>query len=771
MRNFKLLTIWGLALVLITGCEVPKKPDFTTSHTLEAPILINKEFQFLGGGGSVEVLIDTTKSEFDSLFTLDPTNSLISISKEEDFDFGDLNDAIPEISTDETSFNSQVGELELGSFSSSEGNLGEANFEALTGIGAGTVSAGDPVPPQVISPSVTIDLDTDFFESATFKSGSLDIVLENNLGYNLDNISITLISDPDPNVGGDEIDLVNDGTGALADDNQATVSLPFSNGDQLANPQVRVSIAWTSSVNPASPDYQEFQRSPVSLVVVSAEGNNLIASQVTAALEGQDFSTSNTTSFDATEFVFSDPSHYVELESGIINIDPIVNGLDLTIDSLIISFPNIRRGPNFLPGDSLRIRYIPGFDQILRSSTSPAKERDLAGFRLYALNNEIEYNIYAVTENTQDAAPGDQTRVINENDEISSSVSIENLRIAEAFGEIVAQNVILGDDDPSNGTDVLDLFNETEAEIIEIDGLEDLSSQISGLEFTQASLSINYESNIGVPTTIYGAFLGVNGDGEEVYLSGKEGGNAEVLPGDPIGGLNVNGAQIPADSLIKFELETSNSGLQMFSLVFDSTNSTVNEFLNNLPSEIRFIGKAVVNEDGTEATISTPLDFDPAFSIDLPLAFRTTEETIFTDTTETTDLQDLPTPEDEANFSEGLLVLSYENGLPLGFSLSLTFLDENGAVVTTLPQDAPTGGQYDLTGAIVNEITRFAETPSSGSIQIALTDGQLSELYRTASIIIESNLRTSQNEEVKFKATDSIKLSVSAKISIQNTVN
>ncbi len=771
MRNFKLLTIWGLALVLITGCEVPKKPDFTTSHTLEAPILINKEFQFLGGGGSVEVLIDTTKGEFDSLFTLDPTNSLISISKEEDFDFGDLNDAIPEISTDETSFNSQVGELELGSFSSSAGNLGEANFEDLTGIGAGTVSAGDPVPPQVISPSVTIDLDTDFFESATFKSGSLDIVLENNLGYNLDDISITLISDPDPNVGGDETDLVNNGTGALSDGNQATVSLPFNNGDQLANPQVRVSIAWTSSVNPASADYQEFQRSPVSLVVVSAGGNNLIASQVTAALEGQDFSTSSTTTFDATEFVFSDPSHYVELESGIINIDPIVNGLDLTIDSLIISFPNIRRGPNYLPGDSLRIRYIPGLDQIQRSSTSPAKERDLAGFRLYALNNEIEYNIYAVTENTQDAAPGDQTRVINENDEISSAVSIENLRIAEAFGEIVAQNVILGDDDPSNGTDVLDLFNETEVELIEIDGLEDLSSQISGLQFTQASLSINYESNIGVPTTIYGAFLGVNGDGEEVYLNGKEGGNAEVFSTDPIDGLQVNGVQIPADSLIKFELETSNSGLQMFSLVFDSTNSTVNEFLNNLPSEIRFIGKAVVNEDGTEATISTPLDFDPAFSIDLPLAFRTTEETVFTDTTETDALQDLPTPEDEANFSEGLLVLSYENGLPLGFSLSLTFLDENDAVVTTLPQDASTGGQYDLTGAIVNEITRFAETPSSGNIQIALTDAQLSELYRTTSIIIESNLRTSLNEEVKFKATDSIKLSVSAKISIQNTVN
>lgn len=756
MRNLKLLTIWGLALFLITGCEIPKKPDFTTSHTFEAPILIDKEFQFLGGGGSVEVLIDTTKSEFDSLFTLDPTNSLISISKEEDFDFGDLNDAIPEISTDETSFSSQVGELELGSFSSGNGNLGTASFQDLTGLNPALFPANTAIPPGTTPAPVNIDVgaSTDFFVSATIKRGAIAISITNTLGFDITAIDVDLNSG-NTFVAGTTINNVNHGQ-------TTTGEIPFDDGDVLSNINVDVSVSWIA---------QTTQANPGELVIDGIEGNGLVASEVEAALESQDFSTSNSTTFDGTEFQFTDPSHYVELESGIINIDPIVNGLDLTIDSLIISFPNIRRGPNYLPGDSLRIRYIPGFDQIERSSTSPAKNRDLSGFRLYALNNEIEYNIYAVTENTQDAAPGDQTRVINETDEISSAVSIDNLVIAEAFGEIVAQNVILGDDDPDNGTDILDLFNEIEAEIIEIDGLEDLSSQISGLEFTQASLSINYESNIGVPTTIYGAFLGVNGDGEEVYLSGKEGGAAEVFPDDPITGLNVNGMQIPADSLIKFELETSNSGLQMFSLVFDSSNSTVNEFLNNLPSEIRFIGKAVVNEDGSEATISTPLDFDPAFSINLPLAFRTTEETVFTDTTETTDLQDLPTSEDDASFTEGLLVLSYENGLPLGFSLSLTFLDENGAVVTTLPQDASTGGQYDLTGAIINDVTRFAESPSSGNIQIALTEGQLSELYRTASIIIESNLRTSQNQEVKFKATDSIRLSVSAKISIENTVN
>ncbi len=763
MRNFKLLTIWGLALILFVGCEVPKKPDFTTSHTIEAPLLIDKEYQFLGGGGSVDVLIDTTSSNFDSLFVLDPTNNLIKISKEESFDFGDLNDAIPEISTDETSFNSQVGELEIGNFSSGSGDLGSVDIQEVTGSDPNVVPAGTPIPAGDNSANpveIGIGANTDFFVSATIKGGSLDIQVTNNLGFDFTNAQVQIIDTlANTAIGGTAEFSAANGNQLLSDNNPRVASVDFSNGDVLQNMGVRLTIFW---------DGFNFPANPGELSVNSVDGNGLVASEVEAALEGQDFSTSNTTTFDATEFLFTDASHYVQLESGTINIEPIVNGLDLTIDSLIISFPNILRGPNYLPGDSLRIRYIPGLDQITRSSTSPAKERDLAGFRLYALNNEITYNIYAITENTQDAAPSEQTRVINENDEISSSVSITNLNIAEAFGEIAEQTVSLGDDDLANGENVFDLFNETEVELIEIDGLDELSDQISGLEFTQASLSINYESDIGVPTTIYAAFLGVNGQGEEVYLNGKSGTNAEVQSSDPIVGLQVNGAQIPADSLIKFELETSNTGLQMFSLVFDSSNSTVNEFLNNLPSEIRFIGKAVVNEGGGEASIATPLNFDPSFSIDLPLAFRTTSETVFTDTTETDGLQDLPTPEDDANFTDALLLISYENGLPLGFSLSLTFVDSLGQEVTILPLD---GTKYDLLGAQVDPITRFATTPSSGSLQIALTDEQLSQLYRTSSIIIESNLNTTLNEEVKFKATDTISLSVSARISIENKVN
>lgn len=771
MRNFKLLTVWLLAGVLLYGCELPKEPDFTTSHSVEGPLLVNKTFQFLGGGGSTEVLIDTTKSEFDSLFTVD-SDGFISLSKEEDFDFGDLNDAIPEISTSPTSFSSQVGELELGSFSSGSGNLGEANFQDLTGIPSGTVSQGDPVPAQTVSPAVTIDLNTDFFTSAMFKGGSLEIVLENNLGFNLDNITLTLITDPNTSVSGDESDLVTDNTGSITDGSQATISLPFNNGDELANPQVRVSISWISSLVPGDPNAQTFQRSPVSLVVVSAEGNNLVASQVQAAVEGQDFSTSNTTTFDAAEFQFTDPSHYVELESGSIEIDPIVNDLELAVETLQISFPGIVNPVNGCENtsagtaDSLVVDYAGGIPAASGGNpgVSVAQNIDLAGYCIFAENNEITYNISAVTENTQ--STGTPIRTIEETQEISSAVGINNLAIARARGVISSQTVVLGDDDPSNGTDVLDIFNNTEAELTEIDGLEDLSKEIEGLSFTQASLTINYESNIGVPTTIYGAFLGVNGEGEQVYMRGT-GTDNSVLATDPISGLEANGQPIPADSLIKFELQPSTGGTQSFSLTFDETNSSVAQFLNNLPSEIRFIGKSIVNEDGGVATISTPLEFDPVISVNLPLALQTTQETVFRDTTETDALQDLPGPDDDATLTEGLLILDYVNGLPLGFSVSISFVDELGNTFLTLPGGGET---YDLDAAEINPTTLFAQTPADSQLPIALTEGQLSQLYQTASIIIEANLNTFENSEVKIRSTDSITLGVGVKLSIE-TVN
>jgi hypothetical protein len=761
MRNYKLLTVWLLAGVLLYGCELPKEPNFKTSHKVEAPLLVNKTFQFLGGDGPVEALIDTTKNEdLDSLLTVDE-NSFISISKEQDFDFGDLNDAVPSISADPTSFNSQVGEIELGSFSSGNGNLGTADFQSITGLNPALVPAGTQLLGGTTLNPINIDVgsNTDFFVSATLKSGAIEITIGNELGFNISQVDLDLKSGNSV-VGSTTFNNLDHGT------TQAQ-QINFSEGDVLENLNVDIDVTWVT---------QNTQAEPGDLVVESINGVNLVASEVEAAVEGQDFSTSNMTTFDDTDFRFTDASHYVELESGKIKIFPIENDLELAIETLVISFPDIIEAPTsgttYNPADSLVIT-LPGGIPAASGATPGVSDSVvvfLADARIYAMNNELSYNISAITENTQNAAPGNQTRVIRETDEISSSVEVTNLQISTAFGEIASQTVVLGGDDEGNGTEVLDLFNEDEVELTELDGLDEFSKEIDGLEFTEASLSINYETSIGVPTTIYGAFLGVNANGEEVYLRGLQGTNTGVAPTDPISGLLVNSTEIPKDSLIKFAIQPSTSGNpETFSITFDETNSSVTQFLNNLPSEIRFIGKAIVNQDGTEATISTPLEFDPMISIDLPLAFKTTEAATFTDTTETTDLQDLPGPEDDTNITEALLNLTYENGLPLGFGIKLNFVDSLGTTFLTLPAGADE--TYDLLGADVDAVTRFATSATEGAIQIALTDEQFSSLNQTSSVVVQANLNTTGNEEVKVRATDQITLSVSAKISIENTVD
>ena len=756
MKTLKVGIGFGVMILALIACETPQQPDFTTSQKIEAPLLTNKTLQFLGGGGDVEVLIDTTMAEFDSVFTVTqsgPDAGFLTISKTESFDFGDLNDAIPEISAEGTEFSAEVGELSLGSFSSGNGSLGEANFQDLTGLNPAVVPIGTPLF-GANSPTVNIEVgaNTDFFSSATIKRGAIEVDLTNDLGCNINQLNLTLRSG-DTDVSTTTVTSFNAGT-------DRTATLSFNPGDVLSDINIDVSMSWNT---------QNTSAVPTALIVQAINGVDLVASEVVAALEAQDFSTTSTSSFDATEFQFTSADHYVELASGSIEIAPIVNGLDLTIEELVISFPTIRKEPYGL-GDSLVIEYKDA-TKVLRSAESIAQSIDLSGYRLYALNNEVTYTTRAVTENTQDAAPGDQNRVISETMSISSSVAIENLKIAEAFGEVKPQTVLLGDDDPENGVEIIDIMNDAETELTEIDGLEDLSKQLDGLEFTRAKLSIDYTSNIGIPTTIYAAIMGVDGDGEEFFLTGLNGSDKQVLDSDNITGLLKNGEALGTDQLIKFSLDIPPSGQTLTSSIeFNGDNSTVVDFLNNLPNEIRFIGKAIINEDGEAATIATPLEFSPSFAVDLPLAFQTTTAATFSDTTETDALENLPNPDDEGGLTikGGQVIINYENGLPLGFGLDLEFLDATNSTITTIPLTNEEPIQLNAAG--VDAVTRYVTTPAISSTILSLSKAQFDELHKTKSVVISARLNSSNNEEVKIKTTDYISLSISVSLEMETTV-
>ncbi|MDZ7659164.1 hypothetical protein [Fodinibius sp.] len=91
MKN-SLPNILVLLLVISSwSCEQPESPDFKVTNQFEIPLTMEKTYQFLGANNA---LIDTTKENFEDIFDTDG-EGLVRVVKEQGFNFGDLNDAIP----------------------------------------------------------------------------------------------------------------------------------------------------------------------------------------------------------------------------------------------------------------------------------------------------------------------------------------------------------------------------------------------------------------------------------------------------------------------------------------------------------------------------------------------------------------------------------------------------------------------------------------------------------------------------------------------------
>ena len=75
--------------LLFVGCDVPTEgPSLRARPSLEAPLIVDKTFVFLGDDQPPEALVDTTTTAFDSLFAVDPDGQ-ISLDREiNDFNIG-----------------------------------------------------------------------------------------------------------------------------------------------------------------------------------------------------------------------------------------------------------------------------------------------------------------------------------------------------------------------------------------------------------------------------------------------------------------------------------------------------------------------------------------------------------------------------------------------------------------------------------------------------------------------------------------------------------
>ncbi|WP_445666029.1 hypothetical protein [Fodinibius sp. AD559] len=735
MKNSLPIVLILLLAFSIWACEQPESPDFQVNHELEVPLSVEKTYPFMGEG---DALIDSTSEDYLDLFSSDG-DGMVSLTKEQDFDFGDLNDAIPTVDVPVKTLNTQVGELNLTDFNSGSGNAGSASFEDIFGFtppSQGTfISAGSTPTPA------NIPFNTDFFESAVIKQdGSLELTLTNNLGMDLDQLDITLNSDNEIVGSSTENNFLDDET------RTTTISIPanISATNPLENLNADVSASWKGQNKKEGDEF----------IVNSVAGQNLVASQVTAALESQSFNNSGTSTVDESSFEFQDSEDFVELSTGKLSID-ITNKINLAVPSLDITFPDIRDASTDNPL-VLNLSNIPSSSQ---NGGNFSTTTDLADYRIYAENGTIDYNISATTENTQP-----DTRTINESDLLEATVDLNNLEISRAEG-FINTDVVLNEDVTGDGN--VDVFNDDEAEVTNIDGISDISDRISGLTFENPILSTIYNTNLGVNTTIYAIIAGTDNKGTTEYLTGKDGTPYQVQSGEIPNELEVSGQPATTDQVIKFSIKPAgnpdpNQG-ELGSNEFNSSNTNSSEFFSNLPNKISFVGAAVINDDGT---IVNPVIFDPSLGLDLPLNFSADAAT-FTDTLDA-DLGSLPGEGDDQSLEGATLTLNYTNALPLELGLVLTMLDENGNEVFQKPPEGEEKITVDGAGIDGNG---YVNQPAESDIQISFSKEELKALNRTRSIMLDVEINTPQQQAVRIRNDDSVTLQIQIKADITSTVN
>lgn len=740
----KILSAIIITVCALVACERPNSPDFKLEHRFQTPIVLEKTYAFLGG---VNALIDTTSDNFDSLFTVDG-NGLVTLSKVQDISFQNMDDVVPAISATSTLVNTEVGEISLNDFSS-QTSLGSASFEDITGDPPGTVSPGDNLPGS--TGSATIDLNTDYFVSATIvqdSDGQMNVTITNDLGFNIDNGAVLTLKAGNTNVGSTPPFNINE-------EETLTQSITIPAGSVLQDLKVEVQANWNT---------QNMQDNPNSLIIDGLEGNGLSASEVEAVVSSQDFTSSGQTSISDEEFELRDTNHFAELESGQLHIHDIVNNLDLDIDELTVSFPDIRSAP-FSASDSLVVKFE-GATKIPRNSQNQVEKNiDLSGYRVYAQNNVIDYNVDGFTENTQQGA-GSQARVIRSTDNVSTTVDIENMSISTAHGVISPKNILLNDDDPSNGTGQVDVFYDNEAEVVSISGFDELSDKLSGVEFANPRFTLNYQSNIGTEAEVFSAIVATNSKNEQVFLTGDAGSEYAVSSGEEPNGLQANGSQLSSDNLIKFSIDTTWSGQINGAVQFDKTNSNLDEFFNILPSEIRFISSTSVNPNSVEGYVQTPVMFNPSISVDLPLNIASTGSTY--EDTLAADLSDLPGQDSDQKLVEARITFEYVNNLPLRFELNLTFLDDMDQEITSTP--LPDEEPIAIAAAPVNQQTRFVEQAEEGVLQFGLNREQMENLHKTQNLLLQAEFNTSGEDNVRIRAEDSISFKIGLDVRIETTV-
>jgi len=244
------------ALLLVGACDVPTSgPSFQTETGLNTPVVVDKTFTFLGGPESRhEPLIDTTTSQFDSLFTVAESDQSLSIEEEvSSFDIGSLDQALDE-ATEGVGANTSISETVIQGNDLATQDVDVDQFTKRNGR-AGPTPAPDPVTVRPIG-NVTVPFPAGLLAIPDFQVASVnaDTVRRGTLtpeesfeGTTVNQLTFTLRNDPfdttpltDGNGNGPTI-RIEDSTGTVVA--SADFNDPIQSGDA---PSLTVNMAGKS---------------------------------------------------------------------------------------------------------------------------------------------------------------------------------------------------------------------------------------------------------------------------------------------------------------------------------------------------------------------------------------------------------------------------------------------------------------------------------------------------------------------------------------------
>lgn len=463
--------------------------------------------------------------------------------------------------------------------------------------------------------------------------------------------------------------------------------------------------------------------------------------------DGEEVQANGMIDFEQDRISFDKSTDYVELAGGTLALDNLVSEPEVSFESFTLSFPEITSNQ----GDPLTL-HLAGFPREI--------DKDLSDFRLSPTDNEVRYNLQGVLEETTEGR--DDLRVIRFADEVRTDVSVGDLDVRALEAGVNPFSVDVTED--ADGDGQLDLSDDAEAARESFDGFGDISESINGLQLSGSELKFKVTTNVGSDAQLFGALQG-RGGSSRAFLAGK--GDKSVPADAPLGDDLYSGtSKISRDNLIQFGIDAEDDPSTNITLT--NENSTVDDFISTLPNVIRFAGQARLTGDADgQIRLRRPLQFDAGLSVSVPLTVNgsfTVEDTVDADFSS---LEDVTDPEDDFSLSTAELRLKYSNQIPLGADANLIVLDEKDSEVLRLPSD---GDQLRLEPAPKGSDGTASGT-QPGTLTLDLSEEEVLDLSDGRKIRLVLDMDQAEGEGATLRATDTIVVSLEAKIKANAKIN